>query len=154
MGRRAKNKQSAPEPLAAAKVANDRPSAKKLGKRKADADVDAKENLSKRPAKKARETDGRVPNSMQGKTQNQALEKGKKLGGKIKSKRRDDEDEDEGEASGSSSEGWEGVEDDEEVRAQAKYVSHYACGAPRSSHKAFLDHSSMTATTRTHSSVT
>ena len=127
MGRRAKNKQAAPEPFAPAKGANDQPSAKKLGKRKADADVDAKESLGKRPVKKAREDDERsqkVSNAKAKKTQ--AVEKGRKLSGKSKPKKRKDEDEDEDDdgASASSSEGWEGVADDEDLGAQAKCVSH------------------------------
>ena len=54
MGRRAKNKQSDPTPLADA--SQNKPSAKKLGKRKADAENDERETLSKRPVKKARES--------------------------------------------------------------------------------------------------
>ena len=57
MGRRAKNKQSAPLPLAEA--APNKPTAKKLGKRKADAENDGQETLSKRTAKKAREGEGK-----------------------------------------------------------------------------------------------
>ena len=79
MGRRAKNKQAAPAPLATAKDTPDRPSAKKLGKRKADADVDAKESISKRPAKKARESDGRPQKAANGKAKPAAEGKGKQL---------------------------------------------------------------------------
>ncbi|GLB35044.1 putative NOL1 NOP2 sun family protein [Lyophyllum shimeji] len=48
MGRRAKNKQAAPEPL-------EKKAAKKLGKRKADSDIDSDDGPSTRPAKKVKD---------------------------------------------------------------------------------------------------
>lgn len=120
MGRRAKNKQAAPQSLAPANDASDRPSAKKLGKRKADADIDAKESLSKRPAKKARENDERLQKAANGKAKTQAVEKGEKLS--KSNRRKNQEDEDEDDASSGSSEGWEGVSDDEDLKTKAKYV--------------------------------
>ena len=56
MGRRAKNKQGDPSPLIEVQESAGRPSQKKLGKRKAD----EVETGSKRPAKKAKETEAEV----------------------------------------------------------------------------------------------
>lgn len=118
MGRRAKNKQGDPEPISQDRSA--RPSGKRLGKRKAEADVDAKDGPSKRPAKKAREHEEKSSRKEQngGKTGSIAKEI-KKAASKPKVKRKAQE-ESEGE---SSSEGWEGVRDDD-IKAPVKYVVH------------------------------
>lgn len=120
MGRRAKNKQGAPPSLASTNDSNDRPSAKKLGKRKAGADIDANESLSKRPVKKVRENDARPQKTANGKTKTQPAVKGIS---KARRRKDEDEDEDEGGASSGSGEGWEGISDDEDLSTNAKYVS-------------------------------
>lgn len=100
MGRRAKNKQSAPEPLEP-KVW---PTPKKLGKRKADVDTDDKP--SARPLKKIKEANGK------GVLKQTASQKDKEK----KSKQvivGEDED---------SADGWEDVEDEVDLKAQAKCV--------------------------------
>ena len=123
MGRRAKNKQSAPEPLAEARpnVAPGKPSAKKLGKRKADVEDDAPELSSKRPAKKARESEG-GEKKKSAKKNTASAAKGTKTStispGKTK-RRKVDEEAEEG---GDSSEGWEDVDDKFDVKKEAKWV--------------------------------
>ncbi|KAI0748264.1 NOL1/NOP2/sun family RNA met [Daedaleopsis nitida] len=121
MGRRAKNKQGDPAPLAQVQDNAGRPSQKKLGKRKAD-EVDSG---SKRPAKKVKEGDARPTKPVKapvakGKS---ALKSGTKSNKpapkKQKQARFDDEDEDEG-----NSEGWEDVEDEDDLQAQAKSLFH------------------------------
>ena len=121
MGRRAKNKQSDPAPLADA--SQNKPSAKKLGKRKADAENDERETLSKRPAKKARESEdkkvakkgseGELKKKKSVKFEEKAQKKGKT---KVVQKEVADED------AGEGSEGWEDVEDDYDLKTEAKYV--------------------------------
>ncbi|KAH9934645.1 NOL1/NOP2/sun family-domain-containing protein [Fomitopsis serialis] len=122
MGRRAKNKQGAPEPMAPTQDGAPRPSAKKLGKRKADAEHDAKESLSKRPAKKARENDESHKGAPSGKARAKdgLAVKAKKPTNKPKPKRRKEEDEDEA----GSSEGWEGIPGDDNVKVQTKSLFH------------------------------
>ncbi|KAI0375036.1 NOL1/NOP2/sun family RNA met [Pilatotrama ljubarskyi] len=120
MGRRAKTKQGDPAPLADAQENAGRPSQKKLGKRKAD-EVEAP---SKRPAKKARESEGKPakPSAAKAKAQAKLPAKGdaKAKSEKAKPKKQARfEDEDEGEGAGNS-EGWEDVEDDEDLQAHAK----------------------------------
>ncbi|KAI0341733.1 NOL1/NOP2/sun family putative RNA met [Trametopsis cervina] len=133
MGRRAKNKQGDPKPFAEVNGhANGRPgpSAKKLGKRKAEfedtdadaaMDVDAKDASHKRPAKK-----GKVEVKPKGrKEKEQPVERKKVLGkpGKTTAaatkqkpkgaKEKDAQD-------GGSSEGWEDVDDEDDLKAQTK----------------------------------
>ena len=124
MGRRAKNKQGDPEPIEGANGAGARPSAKKLGKRKAEVEGDA---TSKRPAKKLKEEvrpkKGADKKSVATKEQVKKT-KGPLLPKKAPLKKRKDEseesEEDDEDAEGASSAGWEDVEDD--VKAEAKYV--------------------------------
>ena len=94
MGRRAKNKQPAPEPLEP-KVF---PTSKKLGKRKADSDNVDLGNGSSRPTKKIKE--------LNSKAKQKSPSKGKKKG--ITSKE-DDE-----------LEGWEDVEDGVDLKTLTK----------------------------------
>lgn len=100
MGRRAKNKQAAPIAFQEVKQDYSRPSAKKLGKRKADSD----ETI--RPTKKAKESDSRTGDKPKPKTsiKSKTVKKEKKVS-------KQDADE---------SEGWEDVEDDIDLKAQAK----------------------------------
>lgn len=120
MGRRAKNKQGNPEPLAQVLENEPRPSSKKLGKRKAE-ETDVKEGLSKRPVKKARESTGNGNATAKNSQDNGRVDKGGVKAkaalskSKTKGKRRKEDDEDEG-----SSEGWEDVQDEGDLRAQAK----------------------------------
>ena len=119
MGRRAKNKQGDPSPLLEVQENAGRPSQKKLGKRKAD-DVET----TKRPAKKARESEGKPPkpSALKGKEKSSVKVATKAKSAKpkpAKQKQARFEDEDEG---AGSSEGWEDVEDDGGLKAQAKYV--------------------------------
>ncbi|KAI0665127.1 NOL1/NOP2/sun family-domain-containing protein [Cubamyces menziesii] len=121
MGRRAKNKQGDPSPLLEVQENAGRPSQKKLGKRKAD-DVET----TKRPAKKARESEGKPPkpSALKGKEKSsvKVATKAKPTKPKpAKQKQARFEDEDEG---AGSSEGWEDVEDDEGLKAQAKSLFH------------------------------
>ena len=88
MGRRAKNKQGAPEPL----VQTQTVSPKKLGKRKADS---AAEKASPRPSKKLKNSS--KENKMSGKSHKKSSKK--------KAVEEGDEDED------LSADGWEDVED-------------------------------------------
>ncbi|KAI0362260.1 NOL1/NOP2/sun family RNA met [Trametes cingulata] len=124
MGRRAKNKQGDPAPLLDLQENAGRPSQKKLGKRKAD-EVEAP---SKRPAKKARESDGKPakPSALKAKAKAPAKGDAKAKSEKVKPKKQkqarfEDEEEDEG---AGSSEGWEDVGDDEDLQKQAKSLFH------------------------------
>ncbi|GJE87185.1 NOL1/NOP2/sun family putative RNA methylase [Phanerochaete sordida] len=118
MGRRAKNKQGAPEPLEDAH-AGARPSAKKLGKRKADGDDDA----PKRPAKKLREADVKKGKGAPKALAKKGVEKKGKAPTKAAKKVQESEDEDGDEdelMQGGSSEGWEDVDEDFDTKAEAK----------------------------------
>ncbi|KAJ2982126.1 hypothetical protein NUW54_g10789 [Trametes sanguinea] len=111
-----------PSPLLDAQENGSRPSQKKLGKRKAD-DV---ETTAKRPAKKPRESEGKAakPPAAKGKEKGAAKGALKSKSDKPKPKKQKQarfEDEDEG---AGSSEGWEDVEDDEDLQAQAKSLFH------------------------------
>lgn len=117
MGRRAKNKQGDPAPIG---DRENRPSQKKLGKRKAD-DVEAP---SKRPAKKAKEDEGKPLKTSLAKRKSKGDLKGepktKSEKPKAKTQKRAHfEDEDDG---AGSSEGWEDVDSDGDLKAHAKYV--------------------------------
>jgi 25S rRNA (cytosine2870-C5)-methyltransferase len=124
MGRRAKNKQGDPVPFAEVNgaVGSGRPSAKKLGKRKAEFDDDGGKDSapSKRPQKKVKESES---GKGEGKVKDASGKKGASLK-TVKSsvapgtKRRKGAavEKDEGE----SSEGWEDVEDDEDLKTQTK----------------------------------
>ena len=103
MGRRAKNKQSAPEPLDAKPT----PSSKKLGKRKADSDdLDGKQ--SQRPSKKVKDGQGNPKPKTKGTSK--PIKGSKKKG---KSVSFDDQD---------SGDGWEDVDDDVDLKTHVKYV--------------------------------
>lgn len=128
MGRRAKNKQGDPRPLPEfQEKGNRRDSSRKSGKRKAEAPEE--DALSKRPAKKLKEAEGKKVTT---KTKNVsfAKEKNSDNGNKSapvkdkKGKRKqesEDEDEDELVEDDGDSEGWEDVDEDE-VKDQRKYV--------------------------------
>ncbi|RPD66283.1 NOL1/NOP2/sun family putative RNA met [Lentinus tigrinus ALCF2SS1-7] len=121
MGRRAKNKQGDPQPLAQAQD-NARPSQKKLGKRKAD-EVDSG---AKRPAKKVKESaakPAKTPAATKGKEKS-ALKVAKGKADQPKPKKQKQarfEDEDDG---AGSSEGWEDVDEDSDLKTQAKSLFH------------------------------
>ena len=102
MGRRAKNKQSDPEPITAAKSA-DRPSSKKLGKRK-----EVPDEESSRPVKKVKQVNG------ESKAKASKTSKDKKSSSK-KSKKSKGWDEDAG-----SEDGWEDVDDEYDLTTQTK----------------------------------
>lgn len=127
MGRRAKNKQGDPAPLAEVNGQAGRPSAKKLGKRKAEFEDDARGALSKRPVKKIKESVKSKPGKG-GLAKFEETKKGpakvdKAPLGKKKPKAVEDEDEEqEEESEGGSSAGWEDINDDEDPEAQRKCV--------------------------------
>jgi 25S rRNA (cytosine2870-C5)-methyltransferase len=117
MGRRAKNKQGAPEPL----VDAPHPSAKKLGKRKAEVEGDA---TSKRPAKKLKD-EGKKGSERHDAAKEEGKKKTKtkpsvssKAAARKKEQSSEEESADES-AEGVSSAGWEDVDD---IKAEAKYV--------------------------------
>lgn len=127
MGRRAKNKQGDPAPLAEVNGQAGRPSAKKLGKRKAEFQDDAREALSKRPVKKIKESEvsklGKGGQAKHEETKKGKAKVDKGPLGKKKHKAVQDDDEEEEEASeGGSSAGWEDINDGENHEAQRKCV--------------------------------
>ncbi|KAF9532271.1 NOL1/NOP2/sun family-domain-containing protein [Crepidotus variabilis] len=99
MGRRSKNKQAAPEPLEAPS------SHKKLGKRKADVDLDVDSTLA-RPTKKNKDLDGKWKKSL-------TKEPKAKISVKKKTEKPPSSNGDEGS-------GWEDVEDDDVTKVEAK----------------------------------
>lgn len=124
MGRRAKNKQGDPVPFAEVNGAagGGRPSAKKLGKRKAEFDDEGgkETSLGKRPQKKVKESES-------GKGKGKGKDASGKKGASVKTakssaalgaKRRKEAVAEQEE--GGSSEGWEDVEDDEDLKTQTK----------------------------------
>ena len=112
MGRRAKNKQGNPAPLAESQEKLGRPSAKKLGKRKADTEGDS---TNKRPTKRSRESDPRPPKRVQHAKGGRESASGPTPS--IKAKRKPTIAE---EADSDSGDGWEDVQDAEDVKTQAK----------------------------------
>lgn len=121
MGRRAKNKQGNPVPLAEVNGAagGGRPSAKKLGKRKAAFDDEGgKElSLSKRPTKKVKESESGKGKGKDASGKKGANVKTTKSSVALGTKKRKDVVEQE---EGGSSEGWEDVEDDDNFKTQTK----------------------------------
>ena len=106
MGRRARNKQGDPAPLIEVPAnAPQRPSAKKLGKRKADTEEDG---FTKRPTKKSKEVKGG-----KGLTR---VAKSTKSAEPQERRRKTVVVEDES----ASSDGWENVEDDAELEASKR----------------------------------
>ena len=107
-----------------AEAAPNKPTAKKLGKRKADAENDGQETLSKRPAKKAREGEGKkvAKKGSVGELKKKKPVKAEEVG-KKKTKPKVVEEEVEEEDAGEGSEGWEDVEDDYDLKTEAKYVA-------------------------------
>jgi ribosomal RNA methyltransferase Nop2 len=101
MGRRAKNKQSAPEPLQSKSFPT-----KKLGKRKAEQDADADPKVHPRPVKKLK--DSRKVNTGSAARRIEGVTNPPKNGGRAVS-------------SLSSSDGWEDVEDDS-LDSQTEYI--------------------------------
>lgn len=114
MGRRAKNKQSAPEPLEP-KVW---PTAKKLGKRKADTEADTDGKTSSRVIKKIKNSGGKI-SSTESKA---ALNTAKGKAGRKESKLVTLQD-----ADGDSGDGWEDVEGDIDMKAQYVLLSSNCC---------------------------
>ena len=110
MGRRAKNKQGDPPPLVEVQAnAAPRPSAKKLGKRKADPEDHAS---TKRPTKKTRESQGKKGGTKVSKNSTSDKPSGKR--------RKTVEDE------SASSDGWENVEDDTDLESPGWHGSSSA----------------------------
>ncbi|KAH8106713.1 NOL1/NOP2/sun family RNA met [Cristinia sonorae] len=130
MGRRAKNKQGDPTPLHDPSSAKPGPSAKKLGKRKAE-DEGQKGGSVKKPRAdvKGKEKGKGKENS---KVKAKAGEKGLKTGGKTKRKKTEEEEEEEEEdvdmGAGGSSEGWEDVDEGVDLKAAAKSLFHDSDG--------------------------
>jgi ribosomal RNA methyltransferase Nop2 len=93
MGRRAKNKQSAPEPLHPRVY----PTPKKLGKRKAEHEADADLKTHPRPTKKLKDSSSQKVNTQSGHKE------------KVTNALKND---DHAASPGGSSDGWEDVEDD------------------------------------------
>lgn len=130
MGRRAKNKQAPPTPLAEVNGQGGRLSAKKLGKRKAEFDEDVPEKGSapkERPTKKVKES-GKAKGrneKLQEKGAKKAIQGKGKTGANVKPKSKkapveEDEESDEEKEEGGSSEGWEDVEDEDDLQEQRK----------------------------------
>lgn len=121
MGRRAKNKQGDPRPFEdAQEKGNRKESSKKLGKRKAEAPEE--DVSSKRPVKKTKTKE-------EGKGKKVAFAKEKTSDKKTKSapvkdkkgkRKQESEDEDELVEDAGSSEGWEDVEDKDDLQTQRK----------------------------------
>jgi len=132
-GRRTKYKQPPPVPLQELK--QDRPSSKKLGKRKADADLDS-ERVHTRPAKKAKEGNKveRQKGQKAGKQRNRKpgveLRKGVKPPARSngKSKKHEEEKEPLGIESGGESEGWEDMSDMDEGEVMVGNLSDMESG--------------------------
>jgi len=103
MGRRAKNKQSAPQPF------DSHPSPKKLGKRKAEADAED----GVKPSKKIKDLNGKSKDKSASKKTTTQKVKGSGARKIVKTLAEDEVDEDD------ESEGWEDVEDGVDVKAQA-----------------------------------
>lgn len=119
MGRRARTKQSPPEPLVDPREPS-KPSKKKLGKRKAEPELEPEEN--KRPAKKVKEESTKEVGSKG----NNGIYNGKKVKGK-KSQQTlatswDDADAEE------NGDGWEDAEEGDDPRAQAQWVLYSEFG--------------------------
>jgi hypothetical protein len=102
MGRRAKNKQSAPEPLQSKTF----PTPKKLGKRKAEQDADADPKAQSRPVKKLKGS--KKVNTGSAARRIEGVKNLPKIGGRAV-------------ASLGSSDGWEDVEDDD-LDSQTEYI--------------------------------
>lgn len=111
MGRRAKNKQAPPEPIEhKAALA----SKKQLGKRKAEPETQDEGRLASRPAKRVKD--------LNGKGKGKATSKPNAGKSSEKKKKVQFSQEDEG------SDGWEDVEDDEDLKKHSKYfVIVYFC---------------------------
>lgn len=111
MGRRAKNKQGDPRPFEdAQEKGNRKESSKKLGKRKAEAPEE--DVSSKRPVKKTKTKE-------EGKGKKVAFAK-EKTSDKKGKRKQESEDEDELVEDAGSSEGWEDVEDKDDLQTQRK----------------------------------
>ncbi|KAI0695935.1 NOL1/NOP2/sun family-domain-containing protein [Cytidiella melzeri] len=128
MGRRAKNKQGDPAPFAEVNGqagVSGRPSAKKLGKRKAEFDDDVVGNgkeetvVSRRPTKKVRESkEGKEVKGKKG-VEGKKAAKSDAVSKKSKHQAVEEEEEVEVEEDGGS-EGWEDVEDEDGLQVQRK----------------------------------
>jgi len=103
MGRRAKNKQGDPASLDTSKE-NSKPPQKKLGKRKAEPEADE----GRRPSKKAKETEGTNKKAKSILKPGKGGEKVGEGGGK------------KGKSKSAAADLWEDVDDDANLRAQAK----------------------------------
>lgn len=113
MGRRSKNKQAAPIPYAEPGENPSRSSHKKLGKRKAEVEMDEGIRESNRPSKKARDNDSRLGSKANGISKLKGSFKSAQKDGKAKPTKPKTAGSDE-------SEGWEDVEDNIDLKAQAK----------------------------------
>lgn len=114
MGRRAKTKQAAPIPLYDPKDNRDQPSPRKLGKRKANLNAEDGAHSS-RPVKKVKETESGGIHKAKSKSADKPNDTLRKRNGKGKASK--------GKVLGSdggSSEGWEDVEDEIDLKVQAK----------------------------------
>lgn len=109
MGRRAKNKQAAPEAL----EPKTWPSPKKLGKRKAETDAETDGKPSLRPAKKTKDSNGRSKSKPLKATQ--GISPARKPDSKRKGKKAPQSGSDE-----DSGDGWEDVDGDADLEARAK----------------------------------
>jgi len=111
MGRRAKNKQAAPTPFSDSKNNGGHLSPKKLGKRKAESE-DVETN---RPVKKVKEAQSK---GGRGKIKTKTTGKVKDKAGKIREKAKVSNSKVAG--SDEADEGWEDVDDEIDLKAQAK----------------------------------
>jgi ribosomal RNA methyltransferase Nop2 len=113
MGRRAKNKQAAPIPFSEARDNGNRPSPKKLGKRKAEAE----DTESNRPVKKAKEIESKGTSksktTITGKAKDTIKSSNKERKANIKGRNVMD-------GSDEASEGWDDVEDGVDLKAQTE----------------------------------
>ena len=130
MGRRAKTKQGDPEPLAEVNGQGGRPSAKKLGKRKAAFEDDGgKEASSKRPVKKVKESSKKDNVGKSGKTAKVEAKKGTVKADKVprgQKQRKPAQEEEESEAG--SSVGWEDVQEEQDFGSHRKCVAGHVFG--------------------------
>jgi ribosomal RNA methyltransferase Nop2 len=110
MGRRAKNKQAAPIPLSESKENGRHLSPKKLGKRKAELE----DTETNRPVKKVKESQSKGTVKSKTKTTREIKSKGRHTRDKPKVTKK--------KVAGSDgdSEGWEDVDDEIDLKAQAK----------------------------------
>ena len=118
MGRRARNKQAAPEPLEPKIWSAKKPS----GKRKADTDrdVDGKDAVGGRPVKKARKSDTRVGGKAKtSKAERNGASVNQEFSA-VSSQRKGKKNADDAFDGEDSADGWEDIEDGTDLKAQTK----------------------------------